>query len=219
MLLASIRIDEAGERTRSRAAGSRLPPFIAGLCLLLAAPPFAAALDPSRAITQYGHAIFTVEDGLPQNSIQAVLQTRDGFLWLCTEEGLVRFDGVRFTVFNLASEAAFKDHDVRALCEDKEGALWIGTQGGGLIRFKGGVFTLFDSASGLPSNRVTSLFMDKLGKALGGHGPGSVPPRQRHLRFAPRPGHLPRGARHGGDPRAPSGSPPTAKGFSASPTE
>jgi diguanylate cyclase (GGDEF)-like protein len=150
-------------RTRARAT-SRLSPVVAGMWLLLAAPPFAAALDPSRAITQYGHAIFTVEDGLPQNSIQAVLQTRDGFLWLGTQEGLVRFDGVRFTVFNQASEAAFQDHDVRALCEDKEGTLWIGTQGGGLVRFKGGVFSLYNVSSGLPSNRVLSLFMDKLGR-------------------------------------------------------
>jgi ligand-binding sensor domain-containing protein len=158
-------------RTRARAT-SRLSPVVAGMWLLLAAPPFAAALDPSRAITQYGHAIFTVEDGLPQNSIQAVLQTRDGFLWLGTQEGLVRFDGVRFTVFNQASEAAFQDHDVRALCEDKEGTLWIGTQGGGLVRFKEGAFTLYDKASGLPNNRVLSLFMDKLGRLWVGTAEG-----------------------------------------------
>ena len=132
-----------------------------GICLAASAPSW--ALDPTRAITQYAHAVYTVEDGLPQNSVQAVLQTRDGFLWLGTQEGLVRFDGVRFTLFDEKAEPAFRDHDVRTLCEDKEGGLWIGTQDG-LIRYQAGHFTAFDRSSGLPGKSVTSLFSDSKGR-------------------------------------------------------
>jgi diguanylate cyclase (GGDEF)-like protein len=131
--------------------------------LVVAAAGPALALDPTRAVTQYGHAVYTVEQGLPQNSVQTILQAKDGFLWLGTQEGLVRFDGVRFVVFDEKAEPSFRDHDVRALCEDKEGALWIGTQVG-LVRFKDGVFTGFDQGAGLPSTRITSLFVDSRGR-------------------------------------------------------
>src|SRR5688572_9333531 len=69
------------------------------LAVLLAAAP-ASALDPATRLTQYGRDAWQVEDGLPQNTIKAIHQTRDGYLWLATEEGLARFDGVRFTVFD-----------------------------------------------------------------------------------------------------------------------
>jgi ligand-binding sensor domain-containing protein len=132
-----------------------------GLAVFAAAP--AQALDPTRAITQYGHNVYTTLQGLPQNSVQAVVQTRDGFLWLGTQEGLVRFDGIRFTLFDEKNEPAFRDHDVRKLCEDREGALWIGTSDG-LVRLAGGAFTSFGQSSGLPSNRITALFVDKKGR-------------------------------------------------------
>src|SRR5215472_19055513 len=58
------------------------------------------ARGPSQRINQYVHNSWRSEDGLPQNSVDAILQTRDGYLWVGTEEGLVRFNGVQFTVFN-----------------------------------------------------------------------------------------------------------------------
>ena len=146
-----------------------LPALSLGVWLVASAPSW--ALDPTRAITQYGHTVYTVDQGLPQNSVQAVLQTRDGFLWLGTQEGLVRFDGVRFTLFDEKTQPAFKDHDVRNLCEDKEGTLWIGTQGG-LVRLKDRVFTAYDQASGLSSNRITSLFVDSKSRLWVGSDPG-----------------------------------------------
>jgi diguanylate cyclase (GGDEF)-like protein len=133
------------------------------LVLVASARP-ASALDPRLAITQYGHRLWTVEQGLPQNSVEAVLQTRDGHLWLATQEGLVRFDGVRFTVFDSKNTPAFRDNRVLNLCEDHEGSLWIGTRGGGVIRRKDGVFTVFDKSSGLPHNVIRSLYEDKTGR-------------------------------------------------------
>ena len=132
-----------------------------GVWLVASAPSW--ALDPTRAITQYGHTVYTVDQGLPQNSVQAVLQTRDGFLWVGTQEGLGRFDGVRFTLFDEKTEPAFKDHDVRTLCEDKDGALWIGTQDG-LVRLREGVFAAYGLASGLPGKSITSLLADSKGR-------------------------------------------------------
>ncbi len=62
-------------------------------------PSVAFALDPSRTLTQYALDNWSSEDGLPQNTVNVILQTRDGYLWLGTQGGLARFDGVRFKVF------------------------------------------------------------------------------------------------------------------------
>ena len=96
----------------------------------------ARALDPSKAITQYAHQVWKTDSGLPQNSIQAILQTRDGYIWLGTERGLVRFDGVQFTVFDKGNTPGLQNSNVQALFEDREGRFWVGTWGG-LHRLRG----------------------------------------------------------------------------------
>ncbi len=58
------------------------------------------ALDPARLITQYGHDVWQIENGLPQNTVTSITQTRDGYIWVGTHEGLARFDGVRFKIFD-----------------------------------------------------------------------------------------------------------------------
>ncbi len=73
-----------------------------------------------------------VEAGLPQNTVEAIVQTRDGYLWLGTRDGLARFDGVRFTRFGLPE--GLQSVEVRTLCEDHQDGLWIGTGGGGVSR-------------------------------------------------------------------------------------
>src|SRR5262245_33534988 len=98
------------------------------------------AQDRPKAITQYGHAMWQIEQGLPQNSVQAILQTRDGYLWLGTQEGIARFDGVRFAVFDKRNTPEFKHNNVHSLLESRDGSLWIGTNGG-LLRLKEGKFT------------------------------------------------------------------------------
>ena len=112
-------------------------------------------LDPSMPLSQYGHDVWTSDSGLPQNSITAILQTRDGYLWLGTQEGLVRFDGVRFTVFDTRNTPAMNDDWVQALLESSDGTLWIGTVTG-LARYKKGEF-LPPLAGGLESAIVTAL--------------------------------------------------------------
>jgi signal transduction histidine kinase/ligand-binding sensor domain-containing protein len=122
----------------------RMPGLLLGGLLALQ-PAVAHGLDPSRLITQYGHDVWLTRDGLPQNSVRAILQTRDGYLWLGTWGGLARFDGVRFTIFNRANTPALRDSRITALAEDGDGSLWIGTAAGGLIRLKDGTFDTYRS--------------------------------------------------------------------------
>ena len=80
------------------------------------------------------------EDGLPDNAVTAVVQTRDGYLWVGTYGGLVRFDGAHFTVFNSANTPALQSDRVTSLFEDAKGTLWIGHERGDLTRYRDGKF-------------------------------------------------------------------------------
>jgi len=133
------------------------------LIIILSEPVTAWALDPDKTITQYVHDVWQVEDGLPQSTITAILQTRDGYIWLGTQEGLVRFDGVRFTVFDKKNTKNIKDSHILTLFEDHEGSLWIGTYGGGLNRLKDKEFTAYTTKEGLSDNMVWSICEDGKG--------------------------------------------------------
>jgi len=124
------------------------------LFVLLLGAGQARALDPSKALTQYTHDAWTTEADLPQTSVQAIVQTRDGYLWLGTQEGLVRFDGVRFTQMNA--------EDISALFEDRDGTLWIGSYAG-VQSFQSGRFKRYTTAEGLSSNRVNDICQDTSG--------------------------------------------------------
>ena len=98
------------------------------------------------------------EQGLPQNSVRALAQTRDGYLWVGSDDGVARFDGVRFVAFGLRE--GLRSGRARVLFEDSQGALWIGTAGGGLTRWQDGKSTTFTITDGLPSDSVTALAED-----------------------------------------------------------
>lgn len=127
-----------------------------GVGLLLSATVSAVTLGEGSL----GFAVraWQAEQGLPQNTVNAIVQTRDGYLWLGTQNGLVRFDGVGFKVFGLRQ--GLQSVDVRALLEDRDGALWVGTSGGGVSRGRDGHFTTFTQRDGLAGNIVTSLAQD-----------------------------------------------------------
>jgi signal transduction histidine kinase/ligand-binding sensor domain-containing protein len=133
------------------------------VCLLavLAAQP-AAALDPHIRIAQLHAVPFQIEDGLPQNSVQAILQDRDGYIWFGTQGGLSRFDGVRLTVFDRGSVPEFHRDNVRALAEDGAGTLWVGTDGG-VLSYRKGRFGRMGTTEGLPSETVRSLLVARDG--------------------------------------------------------
>jgi signal transduction histidine kinase/ligand-binding sensor domain-containing protein len=106
----------------------------------------------------YLRTVWTTEQGLPQNTVTAILQTRDGYLWLGTLGGLVRFDGLKFTIFPAGSTEGLRSNRIRALYEDEAEDLWIGAEGGGLTRYRHGTFTNYALQDGLPGrNAVTSI--------------------------------------------------------------
>ena len=104
----------------------------------------------SPAATQSRFDVWTTENGLPQNSINDIVQTRDGFLWLATYGGLVRFDGLRFVVFDRSADG-IESQRIRRLLEDRAGTLWAASEEGMLIRYRDGRFTSFSGEHGLPA--------------------------------------------------------------------
>jgi ligand-binding sensor domain-containing protein len=110
----------------------------------------------AAAPTQSGRDVWDSDAGLPQNSVQAILQSRDGYFWLGTQEGLARFDGVRFTVFDTRNTPALKDDWVQDLVETRDGTLWIGTLTG-LARLRGGHFEAVGEATPLARALIGSL--------------------------------------------------------------
>jgi ligand-binding sensor domain-containing protein/signal transduction histidine kinase len=133
---------------------------IGGHLLLLQSPTW--PLDPGTRITQYVHEAWQRKDGLPEASVLAMAQTRDGYLWVGTYEGLARFDGVQFTVFNRSNTPVLKNSEIHALLEDRDGALWIGTLRG-VVRYTAGVFEDFNSRLGLTRSSVSSIVQDRRG--------------------------------------------------------
>ncbi|HEV8268564.1 MAG TPA: two-component regulator propeller domain-containing protein, partial [Thermoanaerobaculia bacterium] len=138
-------------------AGSRLPRALAYgavAALVLASSP-ALSLDAKTPLAQLGHDAWP--DALPQNSVSAILQTRDGYLWLGTYEGLVRWSGVEFRVYDRRDTPNLSSNSVVALAEDGAGRLFVGTMGGGLVRREKGAFHALTSKQGLPSDSVFAL--------------------------------------------------------------
>jgi signal transduction histidine kinase/ligand-binding sensor domain-containing protein len=120
----------------------------------------------STALAQYRFDHWTADTGLPQNIIRAIHQTPDGYLWLATLDGLVRFDGVRFTVFNKMNSPGINSNRFIALYEDREGALWLGTESSGVTRYHQGRFTSYTMQHGLASNVVPGISGDREGNVL-----------------------------------------------------
>jgi signal transduction histidine kinase/ligand-binding sensor domain-containing protein len=110
-------------------------------------------------ILSFGHQEWSTENGLPQNSVHQILQTANGYLWIATEGGIARFNGVAFTPFNQQSSKAFSSDDTCCLAQDASGSLWIGTADG-LLRSTANTpatFHRYSTADGLPSATILSL--------------------------------------------------------------
>jgi signal transduction histidine kinase/ligand-binding sensor domain-containing protein len=119
-----------------------------------------------RGQAQYRFDHWTADNGLPQNSVRDIVQTRDGYLWLTTFDGLVRFDGVRFTVFNKSNSPGIANNRFVQLFEDRHGDLWAALETGGLVRRHQGRFTTYTKGQGLAEDLVTSLGDDGQGNLL-----------------------------------------------------
>jgi ligand-binding sensor domain-containing protein/two-component sensor histidine kinase len=123
---------------------------------LLAASAF-AAFGSTNSIGRYSVRIWQSDDGLPHNSVWAITQGAHGYLWVGTQQGLVRFDGLRFVGLDEAAPPELKRGWITALCVTPDESLWIGCEGYGVARMKGGTFTHFGEAEGLPSLHISAL--------------------------------------------------------------
>lgn len=119
--------------------------------------PLSSARPPGFVVRNWG-----TKDGLPQNTVTAALQARDGYLWLGTLAGLARFDGMRFKVFGLAE--GLPNVQVNTLFEDAAGDLWIGTMGGGVSRMRNGQIESIRAAGISDDENVTALAADARGR-------------------------------------------------------
>ncbi len=142
---------------RLRAAG-----VLFAVWIMLAAIPV-LALDSHTALAQYGYQSWQTDTGLPQNTVHAIVQGRDGFLWIATEGGLVRFDGVEFRTMTHANTPDLPSDLIDNLLEDRTGTLWIGTSGG-LARMRDGKLEAFGPARGIPATQVWQMFEDRQGR-------------------------------------------------------
>jgi signal transduction histidine kinase/ligand-binding sensor domain-containing protein len=121
--------------------------------------PQAVALNPSVDVSQYAHTAWTYRDGFVQGAVNAIAQTPDGYLWLATQGGVVRFDGVRTVPLPLEPGQQLPSTSVGALLAARDGTLWIGTVDG-LVSWKNGRLTEYPS---LARRTVLTLLQDRVG--------------------------------------------------------
>ncbi len=142
-----------------RALGLAVVLCLAGTACASGAPAAAPA-----ATGNYTTRVWQTRDGLPQETVQAIAQTPDGFLWIGTTGGLLRFDGSRFVSYDRSNVPAFTENSVFSLLTGSDGSLWIGTEGGGLICMQGGTFRHFGVAEGVADGFVRSVLEDRRGQ-------------------------------------------------------
>src|SRR5688572_5582963 len=136
--------------------------LLAVACALFATARPAHALDPQLAVSQYVFDNWQIQQGLPQNSVESLARTPDGYLWLATHEGLVRFDGVRFSVFDRDNTPLLRTRVITRLHVDADGRLWVGTRVG-VLTFAGGQFRAYDQP-GLRDGYIRAIVSDRDGR-------------------------------------------------------
>ena len=122
------------------------------------------AVNGQISASRYRFDSYTTDNGLPQNGVRGIVQTPDGYLWFTTFDGLVRFDGVKFTVFDKNNTPGILSNRFFSLYKDSEGRLIAGTEDGGLTVYNNGTFRTFTTDDGLPSNTITGFHVDENGE-------------------------------------------------------
>ncbi len=120
----------------------------------------------------YTRRVWQTQDGLPENTVQAFAQTPDHYLWIGTSGGLVRFDGARFVVFDRENTPEILENSIFCLTVARDGSLWAGTEGGGLLRYQSGVFRAYSAATGLTNGFVRDVYEDREGTLWAGTDDG-----------------------------------------------
>src|SRR5687767_9752316 len=130
-----------------------------------------AQVTPLDAGAQYIARAWGTNEGLPQNTVTAIVQSRDGYLWVGTFGGLVRFDGQSFTVFDPDNSPGLASSRIVSLHEDRYRVLWIGTESG-LTRYEQGRFTSYGTREGLLEGVVWATLRDTRGRLWVGTSAG-----------------------------------------------
>src|SRR5579871_252050 len=136
--------------------------FLFGIVLagiLASASPFAFALNPSLDMNQYAHKAWKISDGFSKGAIDCIAQTPDGYLWLGTELGLVRFDGVKNVAWSFPPDQHLPASQIRSLLAARDGTLWIGTSRG-LASWNGAKLTQYEQLAG---QTIFSIIEDREG--------------------------------------------------------
>ena len=124
-------------------------------------------LDEHKQISQYVQTTLTDKTGLPQNSVNAIAQSADGYLWFGTEEGLARFDGMQMTVFDTRRNHEMRDNLIRAVAASRDGGLWVGTRSE-VMELRDGVFHTVISAQ----SQINTIFAAQDGRVWVGSTKG-----------------------------------------------
>ena len=120
-------------------------------------PPAAIALDPGSSMSQYIHEIWGTERGFLGENIFAICQSEDGYLWIGTERGLLRFDGLNFVLMQQPIPGSPLTGPVRGLELDSDGAMWILVDGPHLLRYRKGQFEDAYARFGLKQHAFTAI--------------------------------------------------------------
>ena len=152
--------ESCGAGHTGRTGGKRLfAHILCGFCCavaLLSGDITARAVAPSTPLADLRSQAWVLENGLPQDTVQALAQSAQGYVWVGTEAGLARFDGREFQIFGRGSTGALPSGDINCLLATRDGALWIGTEQG-LARWKNGTMTAFFKRDGLPGDEIRAL--------------------------------------------------------------
>jgi two-component sensor histidine kinase/ligand-binding sensor domain-containing protein len=135
-----------------------------GLLLIAYTLPVVAQ-DQQQILSRdsYASTHWGVNEGLPTNETRAIIQTRGGYIWIGTGFGVARFDGFQFEVYTQKNTPGLSGTEVTSLAEDREGGVWIGFQGEGIVRFADGKFSVPASCSPIAQSSVTDVFCDSTG--------------------------------------------------------
>jgi ligand-binding sensor domain-containing protein/signal transduction histidine kinase len=140
--------------------------------LVVAAGCALQAAGPRTLPDGYTRRVWQTQDGLPENTIQAFAQTPDNYLWIGASGGLVRFDGASFVLFDRDNTPAIRENSVFSLTTGRDGSLWAGTDGAGLVRYRRGVFRAYSKAQGLANDFVRVVYESRDGTLWAGTDDG-----------------------------------------------
>ncbi len=122
----------------------------------------AFGLNPGKHVSQYGHTAWRVQDGFFPSAPTSITQTPDGYLWIGTQSGLVRFDGVKFAPFVVPEGESLRNTSITSLFSDRDGSLWIGT-GSDLEHWQKGHLTHFPEQRGFYFGVITKILRSRDG--------------------------------------------------------